>query len=71
MAQSPVGQVELAMMSWSDAQISQWQSIIKDGRKISGFSIEMSTDASGQRSYSINVQYTNSTSSQTSGQLTG
>lgn len=57
MASKSLSQVELAIMSWSDAQLSNWQSMVKDGRKISSVSLNIAVDKEGTRSYDVAVDY--------------
>lgn len=66
MASKSLSQVELAVMSWADAQFSNWQSLIKDGRKISKISLTMDISSTGERSYDIGVEYLEPTNPVTS-----
>lgn len=52
-----VDQVDIAIMGNMDANISNWQSLIKDGRRIQSIQVTVTIDQNNQRSYSCDVAY--------------
>lgn len=58
---TPLSQTELAIMSWSDAQFNNWQSLAPVGKKISALSLVITVDENGRRSYDVDVTYAENT----------
>lgn len=57
MASIKIDQVGLAITGLIEGQFNNWQSLVRDGRKIVGINIAVEVDSMGQRSYDVQVDY--------------
>ncbi len=54
-------QVEVAIMGNADAQVNTWQSLVKDGRRITNVALNVAIDPNnGQRTFEVKVDYAQS-----------